>query len=245
MQKKQADPSAGAQPAALLLCSCPLPPRCRPLFSVAVAVIEAAVVAVLYPLLPARNAQRQKDHQIHRERHLQHGYGYQGYHGQRPAAHGDLPGRRTTRSSGPTTAFSSSLASGSTCSTPKSPQRCLTSPPAGSWRASRGAPPRVRLGSGASWSSATWSAPRIRAGGLPGHHLPGGRHRLRPGAGHLLFHRPVVGILTVDNYEELMKGPPTPPAPPCAAASTSGWPSGWPRPRGCSAGTSGLLPLCL
>ena len=51
--------------------------------------------------------------------------------------------------------------------------------------------------------------------------------------------RPVVGILTVDNYEELMKGPPIPPAPPCAAASTNGWPSGWPRLRGCSAGTSG------
>ena len=73
------------------LCSCSSSPRCRPLFSVAVAVIEAAVVAVLYLYFRRSNARAEGDHQIHRECHLQHGYGYQGYHGQRPAAHGDLP----------------------------------------------------------------------------------------------------------------------------------------------------------
>ena len=50
--------------------------------------------------------------------------------------------------------------------------------------------------------------------------------------------RPVVGILTVDNYEELMKGA-TDSARSAMRSGIDERPSVWPRLRGCSAGTSG------
>ena len=61
------------------------------LFSVPIAVIEAAVVLVLYLYLRRTNAQRQKEILKYIDSVTQHGHGHQGHHGQRPPAHGDLP----------------------------------------------------------------------------------------------------------------------------------------------------------
>ena len=68
-------------------------------------------------------------------------------------------------------------------------------------------PTEVRLGSGASWSSATWSAPRIRAGGATWPPPTGWTSPTSPRCGtSTIPPGRWWGILTVDNYEELMKG---------------------------------------
>ena len=135
------------------------------LFSVAVAVIEAAVVAVLYLYFRRSNAQRQKEI----IKYIESVTCNMDTATKDTMVNAPLP-MVIFRPENDEVIWSNDRFLQLTGEREhlfdtKLPRRCPTSPPAGLWRGKPSAPPRCASGNGASWSSATWSAPRIRAGG--------------------------------------------------------------------------------
>lgn len=90
-------------------------------------------------------------------------------------------GRTPMTSSGAMNAFSTSPATPTTFLRPSSPPWCPPSSPSGCWMETTSAPNPFPWATSCTWFSAIWSVPGT--GRIPGHHLLGGCHRVRPGGG--------------------------------------------------------------